>query len=170
MTNPPYSGDPADVDRYPTEPVPPVQRPQQPWPVYGQQAPPPYGPPQQPYRTLPQPYGVPPQYAPPAPTGRSRAGLVAAVAVGVLGLVAVGVVLVFRLSTTVLDRTAVERDVAAQFEELEGVAVELDCAQEMRVRRGATYECTGTTADGEDVTLRIAVTDEARAAYTWTEP
>ena len=134
--------------------------------------PPQYGPPsygQQPYGQ--PPFGAPPQYAPPQPPPRkSRKGLVVGLVVGVLALIAVGVVLVLNLSPTVLDRNAVERDVAAQFEETEGVAVDLDCAQEMEVRRGATYECTGTTADGEDVTLRIVITDEADAAYTWTEP
>ena len=65
---------------------------------------------------------------------------------------------------------AVERDVAAQFQEREGVSVELDCGDDMEVIEGATYECDGTTADGESVTLRIAITDEKSAAYTWTEP
>jgi hypothetical protein len=182
----------------PTERQPTRRMPEQPWPSYGQQQPPPppppapaYGPPQS--YGHPQQYGPPPQYgqpfpgqqgygqpyygpppryapSPPAPARKTRTGLVVAVVVGVLALVAVGVVLVLNLSSTVLDRNAVERDVAAQFEETEGVAVDLDCAQEMEVRRGATYECTGTTADGEDVTLRIAITDEADAAYTWTEP
>ena len=40
----------------------------------------------------------------------------------------------------------------------------------MEVTAGATYECTGTTAAGEEVTLQIAITDEDSAAYTWTEP
>ena len=74
------------------------------------------------------------------------------------------------LQSTVLDPAAVERDVAAQFEEREGVAIELDCADEMEVTVDASYECTGTTADGEAVTLQITVTDEESAAYTWTEP
>jgi hypothetical protein len=74
------------------------------------------------------------------------------------------------LQSTVLDPAAVERDVAAQFQEREGVAIELDCADEMEVSVDASYECTGTTADGESVTLRITITDEDAAAYTWTEP
>ncbi|SOD97445.1 DUF4333 domain-containing protein [Blastococcus haudaquaticus] len=170
---------------------PPQQSGQQP---YGQQ--PQYGPPQQagqqPYGA-PQQYGPPPQYgqppygqqgpygqppyggpgAPygqPAPAKKSRVGLIAAVTVGLLVLIGVGVVLAMTMSSTVLDRNAVQRDVAAQFEEREGVAVELECAQEMKVESDATYECTGTTADGEDVTLQIAITDEDTAAYTWTEP
>ena len=64
------------------------------------------------------------------------------------------------LQSTVLDPAAVERDVAAQFEQREGVAIELHCADDMEVKKGATYECTGTTADGESVTLQIAITDE----------
>jgi hypothetical protein len=85
-------------------------------------------------------------------------------------LIALVVVLVMSLQSTVLDPAAVERDVAAQFQEREGVAVDLDCADDMEVVKGATYECSGTTADGESVTLRIAITDEDSAAYTWTEP
>jgi uncharacterized membrane protein len=104
------------------------------------------------------------------PQQKSRVGLIAAVTAVILVLIAGAVVVALSLSSTVLDRTAVERDVAAQFEEREGVAIDLSCAEEMKVRPGATYECTGTTADGEDVTLRIAITDEESAAYTWTEP
>ena len=120
----------------------------------------------------PSQYG-PPQYwayGPPAPPKKSRVGLVVAVTAGVLVLLAGAVVLTLGLSSTVLDRNAVEADVAAQFEEREGVAVDLSCAQEMKVASGASYECTGTTADGEDVTLRITIADEDTAAYTWTEP
>jgi hypothetical protein len=104
------------------------------------------------------------------PRPKSRVGLIAAVTAGILVLIAAAVVLALSFSSTVLDRTAVERDVAAQFEEREGVAIDLSCAEEMKVERDATYECTGTTADGEDVTLQIAITDEDSAAYTWTEP
>ena len=109
-------------------------------------------------------------YGQPDPPKRSRVGLVVAVTAGVLVLLAGVVVLTLGLSSTVLDRNAVETDVAAQFEEREGVALDLSCAQEMKVASGASYECTGTTADGEDVTLRIAIADEDTAAYTWTEP
>jgi hypothetical protein len=148
---------------------------------YGQPAygPPPQGRPygpqpysSQPYGPQPQPYG-PAGYPPPdhgQPPRRSRGPLVAAIT-GVVVLLAVGgVVLAFALRSEVLDPGAVERDVAAQFEQREGVAIELQCADGMRVDTGATYECTGTTADDEDVRLEITVTDEERAAYTWTEP
>jgi hypothetical protein len=147
MTNPPRGSDePGEVPGVPSTPPPPF-----------------HGPPQ---------YG-PPQYwahGQPALPKKSRVGLVVAVTAGVLVLLAVAVVLTLGLSSTVLDRNAVEADVAAQFEEREGVAVDLSCAQEMKVASGASYECTGTTADGEDVTLRIAIADEDTAAYTWTEP
>jgi uncharacterized membrane protein len=184
---------PYDPDRQATRPVPSYERPQQP---HGQPYPSqPYGPPQPPGRYGPPPqygapqYGAPqygppqygaPQYGPPqygvpsyghpAPAKKSRVGLVAAVTAGLLVLIAGAVALALSLSSTVLDRNAVERDVAAQFEEREGVAIDLDCAEEMKVESGATYECTGTTADGEDVTLRIAITDEDTGAYEWTEP
>jgi len=172
----------------------PWQGPTQPYgqraqPGYGQPAPQPY---QQPYGQPPQ-YGRPaqqPQYGPPAPgygqppygpptygqppygqpAPKSKVGLIAALT-GITLLVIAGiVVLVLSLQSTVLDRAAVERDVAAQFEEREGVAVDLDCPDEMIVKSGSSYECTGVTADGEDVTLQIRIEDEDSAAYTWTEP
>src|SRR3712207_6915135 len=45
----------------------------------------------------------------------------------------------------------------------EGVPIDLECAEEMKVEADATYECTGTTADGEDVTLRIAITEDRKS-------
>jgi hypothetical protein len=69
---------------------------------------------------------------------------------------------------TVLDRGAVQRDVAAQFQQREGVAVTLVCPQEMAVITGGSYRCTGTTAEGETVPVRIVVTTTAPVAYTWT--
>jgi hypothetical protein len=139
---------------------------------YGE--PPGYGRPQQ----YGSPYGVPQypapgtQYGPPPgpPAQKSRVGLIAAVT-GVILLAIAGVVaLVMSLQTKVLDPSAVERDVAAQFEQREGVAIELDCGDTMKVRDGATYTCSGRTADGEAVTLKITITDADTAAYTWTEP
>jgi hypothetical protein len=200
MTQPPQgshepdrdAGDQADPDRHPTQPVPSVDGPHQPYggpaqPYAGYGQPQPGGPPGPPAQPPSQPYGRygqagygSPGYGPP-PYGSSaggygqapatsRVGLIAAVTAGIVALIALAVVLILTLSTTVLDRNAVEQDVAAQFEQREGVAVELECSEEMAVTSGATYDCTGTTADGEDVTLQIAVTDEETAAYTWTEP
>jgi hypothetical protein len=187
-------GEGADPDRHPTQPV-PYERPQEPGPAYGppqQSAPPygqqpygqpqygpPYGQPQQPYGAPQygqqpygqQPYGAPGGgFGPPAAPAKSRVGLIVGVTAGILVLIALVVVLALTMSSTVLDRNAVERDVAAQFEEREGVAIDLSCDDEMKVEEGATYQCTGTTVDGEDVTLEIAVTDADTAAYTWTEP
>jgi hypothetical protein len=155
----------------------PPQHPQQPYPApqyapppgapnYGspQYAQPPYGqPPYGPY--APQPY--PPGYG--APVGHRRTGLVWALAAVVVVAVAVAVVLSFTLRTRVLNRSAVERDVAAQFQEHEGVAIRLDCADSMALTTGAMYRCVGTTADGERVTLQIRVTDAQKARYTWAE-
>ena len=141
----------------------PPYRPAQPGsPGYGQG--PPYGAPQ---------YGVPgQQYGQPGggAAQKSAVGMIALVTGIALLVIAGVVVLVMSLQSTVLDPAAVERDVAAQFEEREGVALELDCDDDMEVDANATYECTGTTADGESVTLDIAITDEDTAAYTWTEP
>jgi hypothetical protein len=145
----------------------------QPAPQYGQPA---YGQPAQPGYGAPGQYGAPAQYGAPgqygygAPQKKSKAPLIAGL-VGLLVLVVVAVLLfVFLGGSTVLDPAAVERDVSAQFQEREGVAVQLDCPDDMEVSANATYECTGTTDRGEQVTLQITVTDEESAAYTWTEP
>jgi hypothetical protein len=71
------------------------------------------------------------------------------------------------LRPRVLDTAAVERDVAAQFEEREETAVELDCADRMRVRPLAEYECDGVTEDGDELTFVIRIVDEEDAAYDW---
>ena len=145
-------------------------------PGYGQ---PGYGP--GPYAQAPQPhgapygaqpYGAPGQYAPWSGATRAKKshlrlylGLAALV-----GLIALAMVLANVLGPTVLNRAAVERDVAAQFEDREGVAIDLTCDAEMRVETGESYPCTGVTADGEEVELQITITDENFAEYTWTEP
>jgi uncharacterized membrane protein len=143
-------------------------------PPYGQ--PPPYGP--QPYGA-PQydpgqyvPYGAPgQQFGPPAaPAPKSKVGLIAVLTGVVLLVIAGVVVLVLSLRTTVLDAASAERDVAAQFEQREGVALDLTCPNDMTVKAGATYTCTGKTADGEPVTITLAITNARTAAYTWTEP
>ena len=134
---------------------------------YGQQAPG-YGP--APYGA--QPYAPPGQYAPPSgatQARKSRTRLILGLAALVL-LVTVAMVLAKVMGPTVLNRAAVERDVAEQFEQREGVAIDLTCDQEMRVEKGESYSCTGVTADGEEVELQITITDENFAEYTWTEP
>ena len=198
MTYPPHGGDVPDEDgpaRPEPGPTPPYAPPGygQPPPSqpYGQQ---PYGPPPQyaqPAYGRPQPYGPPaplggppygpPQYAPygvpgqqfgpPAgPPPKSRVGLIAVLTGVTLLVVAAVVVLVMTLQSTVLDAASAERDVAAQFEQREGVSIDLDCPGDMKVEAGASYTCTGRTADGESVTLRLSITDPRTAAYTWTEP
>ena len=199
MTDPPQSSDesgsadertdtgasPVDRDRFATQPTPAFG---QAAPQYGQPQPPQpqnsgqYGWPAQPaygnpgYGQPQQQYGAPhygaAQYGPPAgvPGETSKVGLIALVAGLALLLIAGVVVLVMSLQSTVLDPAAVQHDVAAQFEQREGVAVELNCPDDMKVKANATYDCSGTTADGESVTLQIAIADENTAAYTWTEP
>jgi len=164
-SNPPYGA------------APPAQPYGQPWgtqaygpPHYGasQYAASQYGPPR---------YGAPP-YGPPGqpfpasagPRQKSKVGLIAVLTGVALAVIAAVVVLVMTLQSTVLDATSAERDVAAQFEQREGVAIDLHCPDDMEVRTGAVYTCTGKTADGESVTLRLAITDAKTASYTWTEP
>jgi hypothetical protein len=69
---------------------------------------------------------------------------------------------------TALDPDVVQRDVAEQFEEREGVALQLSCDGDMTVEPGRSYDCAGLTADGEPVRITITVTDED-ANYTWSE-
>jgi Domain of unknown function (DUF4333) len=182
MTNPPHGAPPpGEPGRPPQQPWPPAQ-----WPQPGPQQPGPWGPPApgpwgghppqgQPPHGQPasgpqygQPWGAPPYGPPPAPPRRSRRGLVAGIVVPAV-LLLVAVVLARLFADTVLDPERVEADVAAQFEQIEGVAIDLTCDDEMQVEQGADYECTGTTADDEEVTLRIVITDEDTAAYTWEE-
>jgi hypothetical protein len=165
----PY-GAPAQPYDQPTAPAsPPSSQPPSAPPQYGQpQFGQPFGQPaQQPYG---QPYGQLYGQPPAAPPQKSKVGLIAAVTAVILLVIAGVVVAVLALQSTVLDPAAVERDVAAQFEEREGVAIDLSCEDEMPVESGSTYECIGTTDDGEDVTLQIRIEDEGSAAYTWTEP
>ncbi|SDL81315.1 protein of unknown function [Geodermatophilus siccatus] len=196
MTNPPHGGPPPGEPGRPPQPWPPQQWPQQPGPQqpgpwgppgpYGGQPPygqPVHGPPspqygqpwggqpaagQPPYWTGQPPYGQPPYGPPPAPPRRSRRGLVAGIVVPAV-LLLLAVVFARLFADTVLDPERVEADVAAQFEEREGVAIDLTCDDEMQVEQGSDYECTGTTADGEEVTLRIVIIDETDASYTWEE-
>ena len=186
MSTPPSSEDPRPgADRPLPEDAPtarhqPASAPQ--WGAPPQPSPQQWGPPQQWGQPQPPAWGRPPppgapSWGPPQPAwagsappkrDRTRTLLIAAlVAIG-LAIVAGVALLVYVLSATILDRTAVERAVAQQFEEREGVALELECDERMIVRPGADYECEGTTADGEDVEILITVTDR-RGAYTWAE-
>jgi hypothetical protein len=67
-----------------------------------------------------------------------------------------------------LVRSDVEEAVAAQFEDREGVALELVCDPEMHVRSGAQYRCAGVTADGESLEIELTLTDDG-GGYTWAE-
>ena len=181
MSTPPSSEDPrpgadsplpadAPTAPYQPPPVPPAAPqwgappPQPPWSA--PQQPQPWGPPP----SGPPPWGPPPAWAAPAPARRDRTRtlLIAALVAIALAVAGATALLVYVLSSTILDPAAVERDVARQFEEREGVALDLQCDERMIVRPGGDYECEGTTADGEDVELLITVTDR-EGAYTWAE-
>lgn len=198
MTNPPEGSEqgsgPGPEHGYPSQPVQPPYGWQQP-PPYGQQ--PSYGHQalyggQQPYGAQPpsygqqQPqYGQPPQYVQPGPYAhpaygpygpqyvqprkKSQTGLIVGLVVLALAIVAAAVLIPTALSYKVLDPSAVQRDVAAQFQQRDGVRISLSCPQRMKVTSGAAYQCTGTTAQGDKVTLTIRIVDESTAAYTWSE-
>jgi hypothetical protein len=83
-------------------------------------------------------------------------------AVGVLGvLVSCG------LPAGDLDGGTVERDVAAEFEERDGVGLELDCPEDMPVASGEVHLCHGTTSDGAQVTVGIQISDDLDGSYEW---
>jgi hypothetical protein len=186
----PY-GQPSPPQQYGQQQYPPQQYGQPPYgqqqyppqqygqPPYGQQQYPPQQYPPQQYAQPPyaqqhyygQPYGsVPyPQAGHGEPPKKRRTGLIAGLVAVVVVVAAAVVVLSLSLGTRVLNRSAVQRDVAAQFEEREGVRIDLQCGNGMKLTTGATYTCRGTTADGEKVTLRIRVTDAKQARYAWSE-
>lgn len=144
-------------------------------PQYGQppHGQPQYGPPQYERPQYERPQYEQPQYGQPgwAPVPqrrRSRLPLLLALLLGVLVLAVGAALFLPQLRTPALDPQAVQRDVAEQFQQREGVAVELRCGEGMTVQPGRSYECSGTTADGEPVTITIAITDED-ANYTWAE-
>ena len=83
-------------------------------------------------------------------------------------LVAAAIVRGSGLGGTQLDPDAVQRDVAEQFEEAYGVAVDLTCDQDMTVEQGRSYQCQGRTADGQPVTVTLQLTDD-EGAYTWSD-
>ena len=163
MTNPPYGNQPGPGPQYGPPPGQPYGPPAQPYAQPG------YGPPAPAYGQQPYGYGAPGQppfgYGAPAPQ-KSRTGLI----IGLVGLLVVAgiVVLLFVLhGSTRLDSGAVERDVAQQFQQREGVGIQLSCPRDMAVDQGATYQCTGTTDRGEQVTVQITITGEDPATYDW---
>jgi hypothetical protein len=119
-----------------------------------------------PYGQYGQPggWGQPPQPA----RRRSRAPRVIGLVVLAVLVIGAALTLPFLLGPTRLDPQAVERDVAAQFEQREGVALDLSCEQEMAVQDGNTYQCDGTTANGEQVTVTITI-DGTDGNYIWSD-
>lgn len=178
MTNPPEGSRQYGPPPYGQQPSYGQQPPYAGQPTYGAQ--PPYGPPygypgpygQHPQYGQPGPYAQPPygpygpQYAPPQQK-KSHTGLIVGLVVLALAIVAAAVLIPTALSYTVLDPSAVQRDVAAQIEQRDGVKISLSCPQRMKVTTGATYQCTGTTAQGDKVSVTIRIVDAGSAAYTW---
>jgi uncharacterized protein DUF4333 len=116
----------------------------------------------------PGPYGSPGDWGPPPPPARRRRRRVPLL-LGLLGVVLLATAVVWLTTATqssALDPQAVEQDVARQFQQQDGVAVDLTCNDRMTVTPGRTYRCSGTTADGNPVTITIRITD-SDAHYTW---
>lgn len=105
---------------------------------------------------------------PAAPAKKKPLGLIIGLAALALVVIAAAIVLPMVLGSTKLDPQAVQRDVAAQFEEREGLGVDLSCPDDMTVDVGESYTCTGTTTDDEDVSISIEITGDD-GAYTWQE-
>jgi hypothetical protein len=63
----------------------------------------------------------------------------------------------------------VQRDVARQFQDDQGVPISLTCDRRMPLVTGATYHCRGVTGAGEAVTITITITDARAATYTWSD-
>jgi hypothetical protein len=82
-------------------------------------------------------------------------------------IIGVAIALALLLGQDVLDAGRAESDIAQQYEETFGIGIDVSCDEEMVVEDGATYECSGTTEDGEDVTIDVAITDAESAAFTW---
>ncbi len=77
-------------------------------------------------------------------------------------------VLAQHVQIVAVDLVTVQNAVAAQFEGVEGVGIEVYCPSDMVVRTGATYECAAFTDDDEPVTLIIEITNR-HGGYTWHE-
>lgn len=114
-------------------------------------------------------YWAPGYAAPSAPRDRTRTMLITALVVLSVAIAGTVGALVYALSSTVLDPSTVERDVATQFEEHNGVPLDLRCPQDMTIESGEVYRCTGTTADGEQVEIEIQIADSLDGEYTWLE-
>jgi hypothetical protein len=99
------------------------------------------------------------------PLSRASVGLVAGLTV-LVALVAGGVT-ALALGPLTLDPAAVQRDVAAQFEQEHGVGVQLHCPGDMEIARGEVHRCTGTTSAREEITIEIRMTGSPDGAYTW---
>jgi Domain of unknown function (DUF4333) len=169
MTNPPEGagqhpgwGQPGQ-SHDPTQPVPGYPGPAYPGPAYPA---PSYLAP-----SYPTPVYGPPWYGwpapPPAPAPRRRTGLIASIVAVLAVAAAAALVLSMNLGARVLDRAAVQRSVAAQFQQTQGVAVQVTCDQSMKLVQGATYQCRATAANGASAPLLIRITDAGTGRYTW---
>ena len=116
------------------------------------------------------PYGVPTAWGYPAqpPRRRSRLPRILRRVVLAVLVIGAGMTLPALLGPTRLDPHAVQRDVAGQFQRREGVALDLRCTEKMTVEAGRTYACAGTTADNQQLTITITITDRD-GAYTWSQ-
>jgi hypothetical protein len=145
-------------------PGPPVYGPPQPWSPAPGAWPPPGAWGQTPAWGQPGPWAAPPPS--PAPRRRRRwpwvLGLLA------LAVVVAAVALPLAVRRTALDPQAVQRDVAAQYQQLRGGGLQLRCDRDMRVEVDRTYRCTGTTDTQGTVRITIRVTGRD-GAYTWSD-
>lgn len=91
-----------------------------------------------------------------------------------VGLAVIGLAVVLVVGALLpddLDRAAVEREVAAEYEERIGTAVEVRCPEDMPVASGEVYPCEGTRTDGDVVYIEIQIADPGgERDYNWWTP
>jgi hypothetical protein len=92
-------------------------------------------------------------------TGKGMA--IAGVVLGVVGLVALTVLIVLASMTTQIDTQGLERELRQQIEEQTSTTIAtVECPDDVDVETGGTFECTGTAESGETFTISVVQTDD----------
>ena len=96
--------------------------------------------------------------------------LVVVAVAGAAAAVAVGVFAVQHFPSG-LDSTSVEREVAVEYEQRTGDAVEVRCPEDMPKASGEVYACDGTRTDDGVIYIEIQIADPGSDPdYRWWTP